>query len=302
MAAEDDDLSRRLRALRGEAAEPTTDEELLERVRKLKGGASAPPPSRGDLLLPPAARDEVKELLGAYGDHARLASGLGAGSSSLGSVAMLPPKQMSEAEEVEELLSMKADELRMANPAAGGAASCAVGASRGTSEPPLDAPRRADFDALKREATRVLNDARKQMPLAVHEAHDEDDVDDEAEEAAALLEQLQEELALEERVRANEGPPKKLVPAPESLPSAGVQFPSVPTQVAFNSETKGKQNVMKSSSSKVEDDMSYWCVICNDDAVVWCSGCDNDPYCQRCFREGHSEPDLRDHVTVRIRR
>ena len=39
------------------------------------------------------------------------------------------------------------------------------------------------------------------------------------------------------------------------------------------------------------DEMERWCIVCNEDAHVWCVGCDGDPYCNRCWREGHAGPD-----------
>ena len=38
-----------------------------------------------------------------------------------------------------------------------------------------------------------------------------------------------------------------------------------------------------------------WCIICNDDASLRCKECDGDLFCKRCFKECHSDADIRDH-------
>ncbi|KAI8922680.1 hypothetical protein BC831DRAFT_474862 [Entophlyctis helioformis] len=73
-------------------------------------------------------------------------------------------------------------------------------------------------------------------------------------------------------------------PRPPSMSDFGIKPPS----------TRG--------GAGTDSDPDKWCCICNEDAVVRCADCDDDPYCMRCFREGHpsSDREMRSHVPARI--
>ena len=156
------------------------------------------------------------------------------------------------------------------------------------------------------------------------------------EEAARLLEQMQDMMRLEgggecgedeeedeaaqvERIlrEALEAPP---APAPLAAVPAGAAptFPSAPTQAAPRKQPLAARLPAvptfkpgagppplafkpKAPVAAEEEDTSRWCCICTNDADVYCHGCDDDPYCRRCWHEGHQDEDLRQHRTVPLR-
>ncbi|KAL3906465.1 MAG: hypothetical protein SGPRY_010537, partial [Prymnesium sp.] len=304
----EDDLQRRLRALKGYAPAPPSDEELFARLQRLKGSSapSTSPAAPNSAPSPPACVCDEEELL-----LRMSASSVHGGASSLAARPLsLPQKPLSEAEQVEELLSIKSSELRLegihtnsphlsAQPRGGSALSPQP---RERSQPA--APSRGELKSLGREAKSVLGEVRKLVPPSLP-AEDEMGEEEEAEEAAALLEQVQQEIALEAKLGGVTDPVVSPIPAParsREVPNIrAVDFPQVPNiravdfpQVPSNGVSANRAIV---ASRAQEEDMSRWCHICTDDAAVWCSDCENEPYCRRCFKEAHIEPDMRDHAT-----
>ncbi|NXN98976.1 ANCHR regulator, partial [Rhinopomastus cyanomelas] len=114
------------------------------------------------------------------------------------------------------------------------------------------------------------------------------DSDEESEEETIckLLKQLTDEAALDEASGFNIPPDQASQPGPSQK----------------NLHEKAKQKVATTAFARADDsdeDELPWCCICNEDATLRCHGCDGDLYCQRCFREGHDEFDLKDHHTSR---
>ncbi|NWU94037.1 ANCHR regulator, partial [Upupa epops] len=114
------------------------------------------------------------------------------------------------------------------------------------------------------------------------------DSDEESEEEAIckLLKQLTDETALDEASGFNIPPDQGTQPGPSQK----------------NLHKKANQKVATTAFTRASDsdeDELPWCCICNEDATLRCHGCDGDLYCQRCFREGHDEFDLKDHHTSR---
>ena len=68
----------------------------------------------------------------------------------------------------------------------------------------------------------------------------------------------------------------------------------------FSGEMDSDQRSQNSQKSDEDDEQDRWCSICQEDAVVWCVDCDHEPYCRRCWREGHVDDDLRGHRTVPV--
>lgn len=293
-----DDIQRRLRALKGVANGPEpTDDEIHTRLQRLKGCASASQspetqPSQASVLLPPAQNEDADQLLSQYHALIHLESG-GRPRQQDHHPAALPPKKTPQTaeDEVEELLRLQADCLHFE-------------ASTTSTYPSEPAPRDESgapsvhtysrhFKGLQKEAKEALTEARRHLAHSTTATSEPED--EQVAEAERLLEQLQEEIAIEERFRGVEEtdqahislPHDQVEPAPERL-----MFPQAPTNVVE----------AKLPLTSRDEDMSLWCHICTDDAIVWCLGCDNDPYCKRCFSEAHSEPDLRGHKTVPIRR
>ncbi|KFV63146.1 Zinc finger FYVE domain-containing protein 19, partial [Dryobates pubescens] len=98
-----------------------------------------------------------------------------------------------------------------------------------------------------------------------------------------VLKQLTEETALDEASGFNIPPDQTTQPGPSQQ----------------NLHKKAKQKVTLARADDSDEDELPWCCICNEDATLRCHGCDGDLYCQRCFREGHDEFDLKDHHTSR---
>ncbi|KND03328.1 hypothetical protein, variant [Spizellomyces punctatus DAOM BR117] len=131
---------------------------------------------------------------------------------------------------------------------------------------------------------------------------------------ASLLQEIQEEVQLEKKYGVVAGVAdseleKRMKGLREFVPPSRGASPSV--------EVTGKEGPGKSSDTHPksqlglpptppsfddfvnEEDM--WCCICNDDATVRCKECDDDPYCNRCFKEGHEDDyELKRHVAIKI--
>ena len=101
---------------------------------------------------------------------------------------------------------------------------------------------------------------------------------------------------------ADDAPTLELPSTPNDLPSLpssmprdshdaddadGLQLPSVPT-----SKPTRKSKTISNLPKYTNEDIESWCCICNDDATVHCMGCDGDLYCAKCWREGHTGPDV----------
>lgn len=138
--------------------------------------------------------------------------------------------------------------------------------------------------------------------------HDERESIDEDAEAADLLAEILAEVQLDANVaqpepespqRADENDaadafdetlfpttPAKEPELPAPPTNAPLQLPSAPTAVP----TKPKP---KSTTKKFLDaEIETWCEICQADAEVRCLGCDGELYCMRCWKEGHTGPDV----------
>ena len=61
------------------------------------------------------------------------------------------------------------------------------------------------------------------------------------------------------------------------------------------------QSTLRGPSSDNEDSELPWCVICNGNAQLRCvdEECEGALYCSRCFKEDHSDSDMRHHRTVK---
>ncbi|KAM9381358.1 abscission/NoCut checkpoint regulator [Phaethornis superciliosus] len=126
----------------------------------------------------------------------------------------------------------------------------------------------------------------EKVTLETYTLPDSDEEVAEEEAIHRVLQQLTEEAALDEASGFNIPPDQTTLPGPSKE----------------NPHKKAKQKVTLattalSGADGSEEDELPWCCICNEDATLRCHGCDGDLYCQRCFREGHDEFDLKDHHT-----
>ncbi|NXK45657.1 ANCHR regulator, partial [Chauna torquata] len=127
----------------------------------------------------------------------------------------------------------------------------------------------------------------EKVTLETYKLPDSDEELDEEEAIRRVLKQLAEEAALDEASGFNIPPDQTTQPGPSQQNLHKKRKQKTPTTTA----------VAKADDS--DEDELPWCCICNEDATLRCHGCDGDLYCQRCFREGHDEFDLKDHHTSR---
>ncbi|NXS94172.1 ANCHR regulator, partial [Jacana jacana] len=124
----------------------------------------------------------------------------------------------------------------------------------------------------------------EKVTLETYKFPDSDEEVAEEEAICRVLQQLTEEAALDEASGFN------IPPDQTTQPGSSQQ----------NICKKAKQKVTPVRADDSDEEELPWCCICNEDATLRCHGCDGDLYCQRCFREGHDEFDLKDHHTSRF--
>ncbi|NXH09696.1 ANCHR regulator, partial [Bucco capensis] len=119
----------------------------------------------------------------------------------------------------------------------------------------------------------------EKVTLETYNLPDSDEEVAEEEAICRVIKQLTEEAGLDEGSGFNIPPDQTTQPGPSQ------QNLQCPTTTAL------------ARAEDSDEDELPWCCICNEDATLRCHGCEGDLYCQRCFREGHDEYDLRDHCT-----
>ncbi|NXW42436.1 ANCHR regulator, partial [Nyctiprogne leucopyga] len=127
----------------------------------------------------------------------------------------------------------------------------------------------------------------EKVTLETYKLPDSDEEVAEEEAIRRVLKQLTEEAALDEASGFNIPPDETTQPGPSQQNLHKKVKQKTPATTALG------------SADVSDEDELPWCCICNEDATLRCHGCDGDLYCQRCFREGHDEFDLKDHHTSR---
>ncbi|NXO52287.1 ANCHR regulator, partial [Aramus guarauna] len=127
----------------------------------------------------------------------------------------------------------------------------------------------------------------EKVTLETYNLPDSDEEVAEEEAIRRVLKQLTEEAALDEASGFNIPPDQTTQPRPLQQKLHKKAKQKTPTTTAL------------ARADDSDEDELPWCCICNEDATLRCHGCDGDLYCQRCFREGHDEFDLKDHHTSR---
>ncbi|XP_048803195.1 abscission/NoCut checkpoint regulator [Lagopus muta] len=129
----------------------------------------------------------------------------------------------------------------------------------------------------------------EKVTLETYKFPDSDEELNEEEAIQRVLKQLTEEAALDEASGFN------------ILPDQTTQ-PGFSQQNLHKKTKQGRQTPTAIALAEADDSDEHelpWCCICNEDATLRCHGCSGDLYCQRCFREGHDEFDMKDHHTSR---
>ncbi|NWX23156.1 ANCHR regulator, partial [Aegotheles bennettii] len=127
----------------------------------------------------------------------------------------------------------------------------------------------------------------EKVTLETYKLHDSDEEVAEEEAIRRVLKQLTEEAALDEASGFNIPPDQTTQPGPSQQ------------NLHKKAKQKAPATTALAGADGSDEDELPWCCICNEDATMRCHGCDGDLYCQRCFREGHDEFDLKDHHTSR---
>ncbi|XP_063715079.1 abscission/NoCut checkpoint regulator-like isoform X2 [Symsagittifera roscoffensis] len=134
--------------------------------------------------------------------------------------------------------------------------------------------------AMATTAAETPDDLIKQVREASRkkdEQQSEDEEDDEETATKKLIAKILEEDRLEQHL--------------------GCRLPDIPS----DSSSRPPQSTLRGPSSDNEDSELPWCVICNGNAQLRCvdEECEGALYCSRCFKEDHSDSDMRHHRTVK---
>ena len=296
---------------------------MEERLRKLRGGPSSEPlPSDADMLA------RVQAIRGGVPPRAAPPNG-GLPPRAPPPRSWLPPptSELSASEEADELMRAAEDAVTLAGsrtePTFNDASLAAMAATRPSNqcggsqvaddEAPLVAPSKAELSGLAHDAKAIAREAQRELPSkprwwsrkggaqadAEHLGDSDLSDEDEAAEAERLLSQLQDEIVLEDGGATKQTTTSQ--PAVEQTSSSEVSFPSAPTRVVAAPTNPPHVTKVMGKVVAPPPPQEVWCAICNEDAVVYCADCGNDPFCARCWREGHvEEDDMRSHRTVPV--
>ena len=128
----------------------------------------------------------------------------------------------------------------------------------------------------------------------------EDEKVDEDEEAAIALQRILDELDLTSPPHtplALPSPPPNDMSSPylPSAPTSPPSFSSLPQTLPSAPKTHLSSPPPKKSpktAGYTDAEIDSWCAICLADAVVRCRGCAGELYCWKCWREGHTGPEV----------
>ena len=315
----EDDLQRRLEALRSEQTFTTDDERLA--IARQRGGHGITPlatPTAG-WLPPTTSPDSTTMPAQITPEDAKINAMVDAFAGSCGTV---------DGDAADNLMQQAADLVKLEGMQHGSGLGLdqstihALASADAGQETSLAAPGDAEVRGLSAGASCAIKDAKAglagqrgsltdvsgstaypSLSGAFAGSDDDDDDEDDAAEAERMLAEIQDEILLDKKLAAAPAaatslaslasiaptPPSNQPARPLAKPnSAAAQaplFPKAPTHTVVQ-----RPAVAPASSQLVPqqaDESEKWCSICNDDAILWCVGCDGDPYCRRCWREGH---------------